>query len=498
MNVQKEDLGNCQVQLTVTIEPEQLQEQMRKSARKVGRSVKVPGFRPGKAPYHVLVNYVGERAILEKAVEDLLPKALEEAVKETETAIWNVDDIEPAIDSLDPVVFRFVIPTPPEVTLGDINSLEVEEETVSVEDEAVLGVLEDLRESRANWIPTVGPAQYGDMVTLDLRGELVDGTTVADLRGFEGILTQRPREEGEEAPASIIEVPGQEKRGDTYPDLQAQIAGMMVNQVKDFNLVYPQDWPEPKIAGRTVLYRATLLDLKKKVLPELDDELAQSVGEFDDLQALKERIKTNLLAEAEFEARNRYALAVLDALADASEIRYPPAMLKHQVEDLIADLEEQLERYNLDLEQYLEIIDKPRDEFEDEYRDRAERFLRRSLVLTEYIKARNLKATQEELERETALIVALYGDRAEVLRERIINNEEVLAKIANRLLTRKAINKLVAEVSGKPEEPLFPPMEEEEQEAGAGGEGETGESAEPVVADEAGDDPVAVASENQV
>lgn len=492
MNVQKEDLGNCQVQLTVTVEPDQVQEQMRKSARKLAKKVKVPGFRPGKAPYHILVNYMGEGAILEEAVEDLLPKALEQAVEETETKLWSVQDIEPAIESLDPLVLRFVVPTPPEVTLGDIDSLEVPEESVTVEDEAVRNVLEDLRESRANWIPTLGPARYGDMVTIDLRGDLVDGTTVVDAKGFEGVLTEQPKPE-EEAAASIIEVPGQEKpREKSYPDLPAQLVGMMVNQVKDFNLVYPEDWPEERVAGRTVLYRATLLDLKKKVLPALDDELAQSVGEFDDLQALQDRIRTNLLAEAEYEARNRYALAVLDELADASEIQYPPAMLKHQIERLIADLEQQVTRYGLTLEQYLEEIGKSRAELEDEYRDRAERFLRRSLALTEYITARDIEATPEELEREIDLTVAPFGERAPVLREQITADEEALAEIASRLLTRKAVNKLVAEVSGQPEEPLFPPIEAEE-EIDAIGDEEPAASPEPSAADEAVESPVAEA-----
>ncbi|MCZ7567718.1 MAG: trigger factor [Ardenticatenaceae bacterium] len=465
MNVQKEDLGNCQVQLTVTVEPEQVQEQMRKAARKRAKNVRIPGFRPGKAPYHVLVNYLGERSIREDAVENLLPKALEQAVAETDTEIWNVDDIEPAIDSLDPLVFRFVIPSPPKVVLGDFDGIEVPEEAVNVEDEAVLDVLEELRESRASWIPTLGPAQYGDMITLDLRGDLIDGTTVVDAKGFEGVLTEQPKpEEEEETPTSIIEVPGQEKpKEDRYPDLPARLAGMMVNQVKEFNLVYPQDWPEENIAGRTVLYRATLLDLKKKVLPALDDQLAQSVGEFDDLQTLKERVRTNLLAGAEYEARNRYAMAVLDALADASELEYPPAMLKHQIDHLIEELEEQVKRYDLTLDQYLDQIGQTRAELEDEYRDRAERFLRRSLVLTEYIGARSLEATPEEIEREIDLAVAPYGDRAAPLRERIVSDEESFSEIINRLLTRKAVNKLVAEVSGRPEEPLFPEMEEEEE-----------------------------------
>lgn len=478
MNVQKEDLGNCQVQLTVTVDDERVQAQMKKSARKLAKELRVPGFRPGKAPYHILVNYVGERAILEEAVEDLLPEVLEEAVTETETQIWRVDDIEPAIDSLEPLVLRFLIPTPPEVELGDVTAIEVPEESPSVEEEAVANVLEELRESRATWVPTVGPAEYGDMITLDLRGELVDGTTVVDLKGFEGVLTEQPKPDGEEETSSEILIPGQEPgKATKTPDLAAQLHGMMVNQVKEFNLAYPEDYPDQKMAGRTVLYRATLLDLKKKVLPELDDELAQSLGEFDDLEALRERIRSNLLAEAEYEAHNRYALAVLDELAEKSEIRYPPAMLKHQVEEFKADLEMRVARLGYTLETYLEEIGKTRDELEDEYTERAERFLRRSLTLTEYISNRGIDVTQEEIDREIELTVAPYGDRASVLRERITSDERALADLVNGLITRKAINKLIAEVSGKPEAPLFPVDEEEEAETVAGEE--TDESAEP-------------------
>ncbi|HYN89129.1 MAG TPA: trigger factor, partial [Ardenticatenaceae bacterium] len=460
MNVEREDLGNNQVQLTITVEPERVQEQMRQSARKMSKGARVPGFRPGKAPYHILLQYFGERAILEEAVEELLPKVLEEAVTETGTEIWRADEIEPSIESLDPLTLRVVIPMPPRVELGDPATIEYTRESVAVQEERVLDALEDLREGRATWIPTAGPAEYGDLITLDLQGDLVDGTRVVDVQGFEGILSEQERPEDEQAPASEILIPGQERpAGDQYPDLSAQLVGMIANQVKSFNLTYPRDWADEKVAGRTVLYRATLLEIKKKALPALDDELARSVGEFDDLDALKDRVRTNLLAEAEYEERNRLGMAILDGLVEASVVEYPPAMLKRQIDGLIGDLEERLKTYERTLDDYLSETGQTREELEDEYRERAEFLLRRSLVLSEFVRQRELEVTPDEMRRELLLTVSPYGDRAPALLERIMGDEEASVEVINRVMTRKAMNRLVAEVTGEPEEPLFPEME---------------------------------------
>lgn len=459
MDIQKEDLGNAQVQLTVTVEPERVQQQKKAAARELAKGQRIPGFRPGKAPYHIIARTYGEGAILEKALDMLIPTLFEEAVKESETPVWSIRGVEPSVQSLDPLVVTFLIPTPPQITLGDVESLEVEYEEEEVTDEDVEEALAELRESRATWLPSVGAAEYGDLITLNLRGDLLDGTTVVDVQEFEAVLSERPREEGEEeAPASVIEVPGQSSQG-SFPDINAQLRGMMPNQVKEFSLAYPADWQDARVANRTVLYKATMLDVKRKSLPTIDDELAQSLGDYENLAALREQIYQNLTQQAEAEADARLGDAVLDALVAASEVTFAPSLVGIEVEHRIEHLEERLRERGRTLDDYFAETGRTRESLEDEISEDAEKALRRSLVLSEYIRTRAIELTSEELTHAVLNFAAMVGgDRADELLGQLMNDQETISALANETMTRKAKLKLIAEMTGEPERPLFPPM----------------------------------------
>lgn len=444
MNIQKEELGNSQVQLTVEIAPVQLEKAMKQATRKLGREVRVPGFRPGKAPEPMLRQAIGESRLMEEVMEHLLPETLEQAVKESEVQVYSFQDVEADISSLQPLTFRFVIPTVPVVKLGDVNTISVEREEVSITEEQIEEVLADLRRSRAVWEPSLGPAAYGDRATLDLRLDLMDGTTVADDKGMEMVIEEKAAAEGGE-------------EGPQAPNLGEHLVGMMVNQVKEFPLVYPEAWPEQRLAGRTVLYRATLNELKRRQEAELDDEFAQSVGDFDSLEALRERVHTNLLRQAEDQEFNRVMEAILDGLVDEAEMEYPEAMVRREIERQLQQLERQLSGYGLELDNYLQIVGKSRDEIEDEYRDTAEAFIKRSLALTTYIGDSGLEVSPLELQRELDSLLNSYEPQeAATLRARLAEQPALAADVVSQLLSRKALYQLYTLVTGEEAPPLFP------------------------------------------
>ncbi|MDQ4076783.1 MAG: trigger factor [Chloroflexota bacterium] len=455
MKVQKEDLGNCQVQLTVEVDEARVEQAMRAAAKKVGRDVNIPGFRRGKAPYHLVVQAVGERALMQEAIEELLPDVLGEALDEAEVEPYRPFPIEPHLEDTSPLTFRFVVPTEPVVKLGDPSYISLDPKEVAVEQEQVDEVLENLRRQRATLEPSLGPAEYGDQVTIDLVGQMMDGTTLEEQEGVEVTLVDRRTLEEEEGEA--------EPRPE--PDLRDEMVGMMVNQVKEVPVVYPAEWPEARLRNRTVLYKITLLDLKKRREPELDDEFAQEVGDFGTLEELRERIRTSLTAEAEDEEFGRQIEAALDGLVDESELLYPDFMVEYEVGRRIESIERQLKPYKITLDQYLESIEQTREELEDDLWDAAEEFVRRSLVLSEYVRQHDITVTEEEVERELALILSAYDpDTARSLRERIQANEEDMDQVRGRLLTRKALYELHHEVTGEEKPPLFPEVEEEEVE----------------------------------
>lgn len=478
MNIQKEELGNSRVQLTVEVEAARLEEAKKQAAKRIGRDINIPGFRKGKAPYHMIVKTVGEAALVEEALQALLPKVAEAAIEQEEVDVYSYQDIEVDVPSLEPLVFQFVIPTMPVVELGDVEGLEVSAESVEISEEKVDEVLDSLREGRAMWEPSTGPAAYGDQSTFDIRMDLMDGSTLADQKGIEILLSER--EEGEE-----------EEEGPVGPNLDEQLVGMMVNQVKEFPLAYPEEWPNERVAGRTVLYRATLLDLKKKQIAALDEEFAQELN-FESVEALRARVRDNLTREAEEEEFDRVISAILDQLADSSSLEYPQAMVRHEVESRIASLERQIAPYRMNLEQYLEIVGKEREELEDELWDTAEEHLRRSLVLSQYIRDREIEAEPEELQKEITMILSSY-DPAEVgeMRDRLLQTPEAMADVINSLMSRKGVRELYERVTGQDAPPLFPEwldqMDEEAED-----EAEVDAAAE----DEA-EEPVAVEAEDE-
>ncbi|MGH2544402.1 MAG: trigger factor [Ardenticatenaceae bacterium] len=458
MNVQKEELGNCQVQLTVEVNDNRLDEAMQAAARRYAKRVNIPGFRRGKAPPRMVAQAVGEDVLLEDALTEILPKVVREAVEQAGVEVYSPDHVEINLEQMDPPTFRMLIPTPPVVKLGDMGYIQVEEKEVSVEEQRVDELLGALRKERVRLEPSLGPAAYGDRATIDLRGDLMDGTTVEDQKGVEVTLFDR-NEFAEE---------GMEEEPRPQPDLIDVMVGMMVNQVKEVPVVYPQEWPEKRLQGRTVLYKITLLDLKKLREPELDDEFAQEVGEFDTLDALRERVRTNLLAEAEDQAFNRQIESVLDGLVDESELEYPNFLVQHEVERRIESLERQLKSYGLELENYFEMVGQTRAELEDDLWDEAEEFVRRSLVLGEFIRQNDITVTDEEVERELDLILSRYEPAvAETLRERIREREQDISEVLNRLISRKALYELYHVVTGEERPSLFPEVDSESEQPDA-------------------------------
>lgn len=476
MNIERKDLENAQVELTITVDEKRVEEAKKAAARKLAREVKIPGFRPGKAPYHIIVQRVGEAAVLEEALETLVPKVVEEAIEQEGIEPWSYRYIDLNVESLSPLTIKAIVPLPPKVELGDLSSIEIEQEDIEVTEDEINAVLENLREQRAMLMPTTGPAEYGDVATIDLVGTLVSGETVLELKGHEVELQPMFEEEEE---TSEIAVAGEEEKPQPKPDIMRKLKGMVLNQTKEFTLTYPEDWPDDRIAGRTVMYKATLLDLKRRVLPELDDELAQAVGDFETIEDLRNQVRENLYEEARQAARSRLVEQVLDKVAEVSTIVYPPAMVEAVIDSRLHELEHQLQVYGLNLEQYLQMLNKTLDDLREEYREAAEKDLRRELVLYEYAKERNIEIEQDEYQKEASMALTnLLQSGAD---PSVLQDENLAREIARGLYQRKALNKLVAEVTGQPEEPLFP---KELEEAWARAEAEEAEGGEETEADE--------------
>lgn len=445
MKVKVQRRQNCQATVTLEVENERVQPALRKAARRISREFEIPGFRRGRAPYHIVERAVGREALYEESLMDLAPELMQEAFAENDIVPFAQPEV--SIEKLEPFVVKLEVIFPPQVDLGDYQNIRLTPEEVRVEDSDVEAALRQVQERQGERVPVERPVEYGDQVVLDMEGHIGE-ETLFDVKE----TTFVPRED------MSLPVPGfSEKLVGTTAD----------GEEKEFTLTYPEDFPEEGLAGKEVACRLTLYEVRGWQLPPLDDELAMMVGDYDGLEDLTGKIRASLQARFEGEARLRLTDQAVGALADNAEIEYPSLLVEEEIEKMVSEQMERLRRQGLTLEGYLGMLKRSEDEFRQELRPQAEERLLRSLALREFVRAEGIEVGEEELEEEIEQIAQLYGDQAEAMREGF-SAEEPRDSLASRLLTQKALAKLLEIVTG----------EEEEAERDAEGGEETAESEE--------------------
>ncbi len=411
MRITTETLPQRQVALIIEVDPERVEKAMRQVARRFAEQYDIPGFRRGKAPYEIVVRTFSREVIFEEAVEALSQEVYREALDQLGLDPYGPGRLE-RVDP-EPLTFRVIVPLKPEVRLGDYRSLRLPYEPPEPTEGEIMEVLERLRRDNAIIEPlSEGVAEPGMMVTVALRATDAEGKTVVEDE-FSFVLGQ------EEPP---------------LPGLEERIAGMALNETRTFELPWPGD------ESRLLQVEATLTGISRYVLPDLDDALAQTVGDFETLEELKAKIRQDLAAHQRRQYDSEYAERALETLVDQAEVEFPPQMLEEEVDDLVKDLENSLRRRGKDVESYLKERNQTPETLREELRPQAERRIRRGLVLYQLAREEGLSVPEEAVEGE-----------AQALRQRIQASEEawkhlspeVSATIRSRLLAHQALQRLV-------------------------------------------------------
>jgi trigger factor len=437
VRITSESLPSRQVALTIEVEPERVEQAMRRVARRFSERYEIPGFRRGRAPYEVVLRTFGREAIFEEAVELLSQEVYREALDQLGLDPYGpgrLEQIQP-----EPLTFRVIVPLKPEVRLGDYRSLRVPYEPPQPTEEAVQEVLERLRRDNAIIEPlSEGTAEPGMMVTVALRARDAEGKTLLEDE-FSFVL-------GQEAPP--------------LPGLEERIVGMALNETRSFDLPWPGD------PSRTLQVEATLTGLARYLLPDLDDALAQTVGDFETLEDLKAKIREDLAAHLRRQYDAEYAERALKALAEQAEVEFPPQMLEEEIDDLIEDLENTLRRRGQDLESYLKERNQTPEALREELRPQAEQRIRRGLILHQLAQEEGLSVPEEELEEEAGA-VRLRLQVSEEAWQRL--RPTVMSSLRSRLLLSRALERLVAIARGEAVSPVMaeasPAPEPEAEEA---------------------------------
>ena len=419
MKVNTEKMENCQAVLTIEVDEERVERSLKEAARRISKQTRIPGFRRGKAPYHIVERMIGKEAVFDEALEELGSRVYREALEESE--LEPIDRAEMEVVEREPLTLKMTVPLKPEVELGDYESIYVEPQEEKVEEAEIEEVFTSLREERGEWVPMEREAQEGDLLTLDVEG-MADGERVVGAEESEYILRL-----GAEVPAK------------GFAEL---IEGMKPGEEREFTLTYPVVHPHADLAGRKVEFRVRLLGLKGKNLPPLDDEFAKTVGDFEDLAALRERVESVLQARTETRERERVAEEVLTAMTDQAKIGYPPTLLERELDSMIEDYAQAVAKQGFTLPRYLEVVGKSEEELRGELRPQAEERLKKALVFSKFSEEESIAIEEEEVGREVDEIADSYGDQAQEVKKALLSPEPQRS-IRSRLFSQKALERLV-------------------------------------------------------
>ena len=393
MKIEKELLEDHQIQLNVEIEPDPYEAAKRQAARKIAKKVKIPGFRPGKAPYNVILRHVGEGAIMEDAldilIEDIYPKVLDEA----DVQPYGPGNLE-KVESLDPPTFQFVIPLAPEVELGDYKALEILYEIPPVETEAIETQIDELRQQQAITETSEEPAKEGDRVFYQVSADRVDVEEDQEAN----IIPERFN-------STIIEGEGQEQNLWPYMGFSQNLIGMSIDEEKEIVYSYPEDHEDEEFQGVEAVFHIVVTNIQTVSLPDVDDEFAKSASEYETIDELHASIEENLIEQREQEYDSEYNDQVVTALVEQSTIKYPPQMIENEKKEMISNLEYRLSQQGITRELYLQIRGINEEEFQDEMEPLAENRIKNGLVLAEVAKIENLEVDQEQLAAEAGRTV---------------------------------------------------------------------------------------------
>ena len=443
MRVTRDNATPIEITLTVELEPEDENPFLERSYRRTVSRINIPGFRRGKAPRHIVESMVGRATLLQEALDFMVPETLDKVLTDEEVSAFGEPSIE--VTDLEPVSFTATVPLEPTIDLGDYLSIRVEHEPVEIGEEQVDDVISRIQEEQAVWEPVERAAEYGDRLNLDVNGE-IDGELVVDDHDVEYV----PNED------NVLPFPG----------FAPNLVGLSEDDESEFNVTIPEDYPREQYAGKEVQFKVSVLSVKQKSVPELDDEFARSVGDgFDDVEALRSNIRESLTNQAEATSRNELEQKSLEALCEAAVVNASPILYERELEAMQADRERMLRQQGLDLPTYLRFMGKSNEEFLEEMRPSAERRLVGGLVMRKLAEVEEIEISDEDIQSETDRLFEMStGDEAEQesldnLRQ-FLDSQSTRDNIRSSLHSRRVLERLTDITQGKLDETDEEPEEE--------------------------------------
>ncbi len=443
MSVQVENLEKNMAKLTIEVAAEEVEKAIQAAYLKEKGKISMPGFRKSKVPRKMIEKMYGEAVFYEDAANTLIQENYPAAVEESGIDIVSRPTIDVVqIESGKPFIFTAEVAVRPEVKLGKYLGVQVTKIDTSVSDEEVEAAVEKERNNNARTVTvTDRPIANGDTAVIDFEG-FVDGVA------FEG-------GKGENHPLEI----GSHSFIDTFED---QLVGKNAGDEVEVNVTFPEKYQAADLAGKPAMFKVKVHEVKCKELPELNDEFAQDVSEFDTLEEYKADVKKHLEVEKENEAKKTKEDEAIQKIIDKSTMEIPEAMIETQCENMVNEFAQRLAQSGLSMEQYMQFSGLTLDKLKEQVRPEAETRIKSSLVLEQIAKDEKIEITDEELDAEIEKMAAQYGMEADKLKEYIGDNEKESMK--RDLAVTKAVDLIMENVKERAKAKSKKEKEAEEKE----------------------------------
>ena len=424
MSVQVENLEKNMAKMTIEVPAEEVTAAIQEAYKRNKNRFSVPGFRKGKVPQKMIEKMYGAGVFYEDAVNILLPGAYEKACEESGLEIVSRPELDVTqIEAGKSMIFTATVAVKPEVTLGQYKGVEVEKQEVIVTDDDVMEEIKKEQEKNAAMVTVEGrPAQKDDTAVIDFEG-FCDGVA------FEG-------GKGTDFPLVL-------GSGQFIPGFEDQLIGKNVGEEVEVNVTFPTPYQAKELEGKDAMFKVTIKELKAKELPEIDDEFASEVSEFDTLEEYKKEVADKLRTQAEADAkRKKEDEAVQKAVANAS-MEIPEAMVETQASNMVDEFAQRMQGQGLTMEQYMQFTGTTREQMVDQMKEQAKKRIETRLVLEAIVKAEDIQASDEELDKEIEEMAKAYQMEADQLKKYLGEAEKEQMKTD--LAVQKAVDLVAAE-----------------------------------------------------
>lgn len=428
MSVQVEKLEKSMAKLTITVEAAKFDAAVDSAYQKNKGKIALPGFRKGKAPRAMIEKMYGTGVFFEDAANELIPEAYETAAKESELEIVAQPEIEVTqMDKGTDFIFTATVAIKPEVTLGDYKGIEVEKKEAEVSEEEITAEIDKAREANSRLITIEDRAtEDGDTVIIDFDG-YVDG------KQFEGGYAE-----------DYTLVLGSHSFIDNFED---QLVGKNLGEDVEVNVTFPEEYHVDELKGKPALFKVKIKEIQKKELPELDDDFAQDVSDFDTLDEYKADVEKKILENKENQIKREQEDQIIEKIIENAQMEIPQQMIAAQTRQMTQEFAQRLQSQGLSLEQYMQFTGLTPQKMMEDLEPQALKRIQSRLVLEAVVAAENIEASDEEINKELENMASMYQMEIDKLKELIGDDEK--KQIGMDLAVQKAVEFVVKEAVEK-------------------------------------------------